>query len=212
MRASTKTDPKRAPDKRRVEPPQTNPFLKPREDEERVPETIEDDPVLGSAVSLIGRALDGDDEPDETGLWLVGAVGGAGVTTLARACDSTVHDGADSEPPWGARVVIVTSVTRTGLEAARTLVKDSREGTVPWEAVAMVLIHDRPAALVSKQMRQLARETLRMVRRGFTVPFLPELRESLNPALDVGAIRSRKVTESLNKLAKKAGPNKKKEL
>lgn len=213
MIASTRTRQKRATAQQQKDAaPRTNPFLKPREDEEEAPETMEDDPVLGSDLSVLGRALDGDDVPDGNGLWLVGAAGGVGVSTLADACGVNVHDSADSEPPWGGRVVIVTSAARTSLESARSLVRSSRDGTVPWEAVAMVLVHDRPASLVSKQTKQLARETLRMVRRGLAVPFMPELRETSDPALDLGVTRARKVTETLDKLAEKASPNKKKEL
>lgn len=188
-----------------------NPFLKQADDVDHGPAPLEADPVLGMNVSLIGRALDGADEPDANGVWLVGAAGGVGVTTLAQACGNTVRDAGESEPPWGGRVVIVTSAARTSLVAAQELVRASRAGTVPWEAVAMVLVHDRPSAMVSKQTQQLARETLRMVRKGLAVPFLPELRESADPSLDLGVTRARKVVEALEKLAGKAGAHKKKE-
>lgn len=196
---------------RTSEAPRANPFLKAAEPEDETAAELETDPVLGSSVSLTGRALDGADVPDANGLWLIGAAGGVGVSTMAGACGEAVHDGGESDPPWGGRVVIVTSAARASLEAAQTLVRDSRAGTQPWEAVAMVLVHDRPAALVSKQTRQFARETLRMVQKGFAVPFMPSLRESSDPALDLGVTRARKVTEALDKLAKKAGSTKKKE-
>ena len=49
MIASTRTRQKRATAQQQKDAaPRTNPFLKPREDEEEAPETMEDDPVLGS--------------------------------------------------------------------------------------------------------------------------------------------------------------------
>lgn len=178
-----------------------NPFVLPPEEEEAGPEPIDTDPVLGTAASLLGRTgMEGTGAGK--GLWLIGAAGGVGVSTLAAACGAHVHDGGDSEPPWSARAAVVTSCTRTGLDAAQELVRASQAGIVPWEAVAVVIVHDRPAELVSKDCRRRARAVLRMVKGGgYTIPFLPELRESAVPALDLGVTRSRKVIEALDKLA-----------
>ena len=189
---------------RPIAPAGVNPFVMPPEEEEAGPDPIDNDPVLGTAASLLGRT--GHEEfMAGTGLWLVGAAGGVGVSTLAAACGAHVHDSAHSEPPWGSPVVVVTSCTRTGLEAAQQLVRDSQAGTVPWEAVSVVIVHDRPTNFVSKDCRRLARTVLRMVKGGgYTIPFLPELRESASPELDLGVTRSRKVIEALDRLAARA--------
>ncbi|OLT07520.1 hypothetical protein BJF77_14080 [Kocuria sp. CNJ-770] len=186
---------------RPVAPGGGNPFVLPPEEEEAGPEPIDTDPVLGTAASLLGRT-GVEDTGSGKGLWLIGAAGGVGVSTLAAACGAHVYDGADSEPPWSARAAVVTSCTRTALDATQELVQASHAGIVPWEAVAVVIVHDRPAELVSKDCRRRARAVLRMVKGGgYTIPFLPELRESAAPALDLGVTRSRKVIEALDKLA-----------
>ena len=90
---------------RPIAPAGVNPFVMAPEEEEAGPDPIDNDPVLGTAASLLGRT--GHEEfMAGTGLWLVGAAGGVGVSTLAAACGAHVHDSAHSEPPWGSPVVV----------------------------------------------------------------------------------------------------------
>ncbi|MEX3601215.1 DUF6668 family protein [Kocuria carniphila] len=185
-----------------------NPFLIPHEEETHTPNIIDKDPVLGDSISISGRAVDSD-AANVAGLWLIGAAGGVGVSTLAGACSREVHDSEELSPPWGGRVAIVTSCARSSLETTQELVRSSESGKVAWEAVAIILVHDRPANLISKETRTYARTTLRMVRKSFSIPYLPELRESSQPELDLSVTRSQKVVDALNKLAKKVSSKQK---
>src|SRR5690606_31471038 len=119
-----------------------NPFVAaPEVIEEEDP--MEEDPILGSRDSIRGpqnlrqRLAEEpvtDEEPaapvevTPATLWLVGASGGVGTSTLAGLCSEQVVDAAVQEPEWAGRALLVCSTSAASLESAAQLARASATG------------------------------------------------------------------------------------
>ena len=108
-------------------------------------------------------------------VWLVGASGGVGVTTLARLAGDHVIDGGVHEPAWQAPVFVVAATHPAGLEAASELARANARGDVAYDIRGLILVHDRPK--LSPATVQLAKQVKGVYPRTMTVPFIPAWRE-----------------------------------
>lgn len=171
----------------------TNPFLHTVEAEE-VPQEIDTDPILGNAAELTGlgaprmardiaSAAAAPPAPSITAdsVWLVGASGGVGVSTLAQLAGDSVVDGGLHEPAWQAPVYVVASTHPAGLEAAGELARANARGDVAYDIRALILVHDRPK--LSRATVQLAKQISGVYPRTMTVPFIPAWREPGTPEI-----------------------------
>ncbi|WP_087130326.1 DUF6668 family protein [Microbacterium esteraromaticum] len=171
----------------------TNPFLPVAEPEE-APEEIETDPILGDALEQTGlgaprMARDIAPTPPVAPapaitadtVWLVGASGGVGVSTLARLAGESVIDGGLHEPVWQAPVYVVAATHPAGLEAAAELARANARGDVSYDIRALLLVHDRPK--LSRATVQLAKQVSGVYPRTMTIPFIPAWREPGTPEI-----------------------------
>ena len=168
-----------------------NPFVAaPEVIEEEDP--MEDDPILGTRDSIRGpqnlqQALAEEPVPAEepaatvdvsqATLWLVGASGGVGTSTLAGLCSESIVDAGVQEPEWAGRALLVCSTSATSLEAAAQLARKSATGQLPYELVGLVIVHDRPKNRITKPTLSFARGVARMFPVAMTVPYEPSWRE-----------------------------------
>lgn len=170
---------------------QGNPFITlPEAEPEEDP--IDDDPILGSREAVRGPrniqqrlAVEPSEEPPEVEpvpvttatLWLVGASGGVGTTTLAGLCSEAIVDGSVQQPVWGGRALLVCSTSAKSLEAAQHLARKSASGALAYEIVGLVIVHDRPKNRLTKPTLSFARGVARMFPFAMTVPYEPSWRE-----------------------------------
>ena len=165
----------------------SNPFL-PVAAPVEVPEEIESDPILGDAVERggliaqrqardIAPAVPAPPAPEitEDTVWLVGASGGVGVSTLARLAGPTVVDGREYPPVGRASVFVVAATHPAGLEAAAELARANARGDVLYDIRGLILVHDRPK--LSRATVQLAKQVAGVYPRTMTVPFISAWRE-----------------------------------
>ena len=110
-------------------------------------------------------------------LWLVGASGGVGTSTLAGLCSESIVDAGVQEPEWAGRALLVCSTSATSLEAAAQLARKSATGQLPYELVGLVIVHDRPKNRITKPTLTFARSVARMFPVAMTVPYEPSWRE-----------------------------------
>ena len=108
-------------------------------------------------------------------VWLVGASGGVGVSTLARLAGETVVDGGVHAPAWQAPAFVVAATHPAGLEAAAELARANARGDVDYDIRGLILVHDRPK--LSRATVQLAKQVAGVYPRTMTVPFVPAWRE-----------------------------------
>jgi len=153
-----------------------------------VAEEIEPDPILGDAAEQTGLdaprlargvapsapAVQAPTITADT-VWLVGASGGVGVSTLARLAGETVVDGGVHPPAWQAPAFIVAATHPAGLEAAAELARANARGDVDYDIRGLILVHDRPK--LSRATVQLAKQVAGVYSRTMTVPFIPAWRE-----------------------------------
>lgn len=164
-----------------------NPFL-PTAVQVEAPREIETDPILGSAAEQIGldaprSARNVAPAPPATPVpaitkdtvWLVGASGGVGVSTLARLAGESVIDGGMHPPVWQAPAFVVATTHPAGLEAAAELARSHARGDVVYDVRGLILVHDRPK--LSRASVQLAKQVAGVYPRTMTVPFIPAWRE-----------------------------------
>lgn len=153
-----------------------------------VPEQIEPDPILGDAAEQTGLdvprlardvapAAPAVHAPTITSdtVWLVGASGGVGVSTLARLAGETVVDGGVLAPAWQAPAFVVAATHAAGLEAAAELARANARGDVDYDVRGLILVHDRPK--LSRATVQLAKQVAGVYPRTMTVPFVSAWRE-----------------------------------
>lgn len=165
----------------------SNPFL-PAAVPVEAPEEIEHDPILGAAVDQVGLGAPRqarDVAPaapvapapaiTESSVWLVGASGGVGVSTLARLAGESVIDGGEHPPAWQAPAFVVAATHPAGLEAAAELARMNARGDVMFDVRGLIFVHDRPK--LSRATVQLAKQVAGVYPRTMTVPFLAALRE-----------------------------------
>lgn len=171
----------------------TNPFL-PAEVPVEVPEEIEPDPILGNAVVVEGLGaprMARDVAPaapvppapaiTPDTVWLVGASGGVGVSTLAGLAGGNVVDGGVHEPAWQAPVYVVAATHPAGLEAAADLARANARGDVAYDVRGLILVHDRPK--LSRATVQLAKQVAGIYPRTMTVPYIASWREPGPPEI-----------------------------
>lgn len=132
-------------------------------------------------------------------VWLLGASGGVGVSTLATLAGENVIDGGVHAPPWQAPVFVVAATHANGLEAAAELARANARGDVAYDVRGLILVHDRPK--ISKASVQLARSVAGVYPRTMTVPFIPGWREPGSP--EVNNVRVRLVLAALAPKRKK---------
>lgn len=190
----------------------TNPFL-PTVEPVDVPDEIETDPILGAALEQTGLgaprmardikpATPDAPAPAITAdtVWLVGASGGVGVSTLARLAGDSVVDGGLHEPVWQAPVFVVASTHPAGLEAAAELARANARGDVSYDIRALILVHDRPK--LSRATVQLAKQVSGVYPRNMTFPFIPAWREPGIPEIPKN-VRAQLVMAALTPKRKK---------
>ncbi len=171
----------------------SHPFL-PAEVPVEVPEEIEPDPILGDALATEGLqsprmardvapAVPTSPAPAITPdtVWLVGASGGVGVSTLAQLAGENVVDGGVHEPAWQAPVYVVAATHAVGLGAAADLARANARGDVAYDVRGLILVHDRPK--LSRATVQLAKQVAGIYPRTMTVPFIAAWREPGTPEI-----------------------------
>lgn len=187
----------------------TVPDVEPEED------PIDDDPILGVRDSVRGpknlqQTLAAEPVVEEptaepvaisaATLWLVGASGGVGTSTLAGLCSERVVDEAERKPVWGGRALLVCSTSASSLESAQQLARQSAAGTVSYELVGLVIVHDRPKNRLTKPTLAFARGVARMFPLAMTVPYEPSWREvGVTPQLSNTRLKS--VIRKIEKIA-----------
>ena len=177
---------------------------------------LDDDPIIGSRESIRGpqnlqqlleeAALE--EEPEEAPvvettaatLWLVGATGGVGVSTLAGLCSENVVDAGVQSPGWATRALLVCSTSASSLEAAAHLARASVEGRVPYELVGLVIVHDRARNRITKPTLSYARQVARMFPVAMTVPCEVSWRE-VGVTPEVSSTRLKTVVRKIEKIA-----------
>jgi hypothetical protein len=168
-----------------------NPFVSTPEVAEEE-DHIDEDPILGSRESIRGpqniqqtladKSV-ADEEPTapvdltQVTLWLVGASGGVGTTTLAGLCSGSIVEAGVEEPEWASRALLVCSTSASSLEAAAQMARKSATGQLPYELVGLVIVHDRPKNRITKPTLTYARSVARMFPVTMTVPYESSWRE-----------------------------------
>jgi hypothetical protein len=191
-----------------------NPFV-------AAPEVIEEqdpmdvDPILGAREAIRGpqnlqQRLAQEPVPEEDApapvevtsatLWLVGASGGVGTTTLAGLCCEQVVDAGVQEPEWATRALLVCSTSAASLEAAAQLARKSATGQLPYELVGLVIVHDRPKNRITKPTLSFARGVARMFPVAMTVPYEPTWRE-VGTTPTASSTRLKTVLRKIHKIA-----------
>ena len=187
----------------------TEPEVAPEED------PIDDDPILGHRESLRGpqniQQTLAEEPVKETEpaalvtvttatLWLVGASGGVGTTTLAGMCSDNVVDESDQRPTWAGRALLVCSTSGSSLEAAQQLARKSASGQLAYELVGLVIVHDRPKNRLTKPTLDFARGVARMFPVAMTLPYEASWREvGANP--QASGTRLKSVLRKIEKIA-----------
>lgn len=153
---------------------------------------MEEDPILGARESIRGpqnlqqtlaEEPMAEEEPaapvdvTQATLWLVGASGGVGTSTLTRLCSGSIVDAGVQEPEWAGRALLVCSTSAASLEAAAQLARKSAIGQLPYELVGLVIVHDRPKNRITKPTLTFARGVARMFQVAMTVPYESSWRE-----------------------------------
>ena len=196
-----------------VESPR-NPFVAaPEVVEEEDP--MEEDPILGTRDSIRGpqnlqQTLAEEPVAEEkpaapvdvtqATLWLVGASGGVGTSTLAGLCSGSIVEAGVQEPEWAGRALLVCSTSAASLESAAQLARKSATGELPYELVGLVIVHDRPKNRITKPTLTYARSVARMFPVAMTVPYEPAWREvGVTPA--PSSTRLKTVLRRIEKIA-----------
>ena len=187
----------------------TAPEVAPEED------PIDDDPILGHRESLRGpqniQQTLAEEPVKETEpaasvtvttatLWLVGASGGVGTTTLAGMCSENVVDESDQRPTWAGRALLVCSTSGSSLEAAQQLARKSASGQLAYELVGLIIVHDRPKNRLTKPTLDFARGVARMFPVAMTVPYEASWRE-VGATPQASGTRLKSVLRKIEKIA-----------
>ncbi|WP_157940121.1 DUF6668 family protein [Arthrobacter ruber] len=195
--------------------PQRNPFVNEPEVEPQE-DPIDDDPILGQRESLRGPrniqqtlAAEPVEEAEPAApvavisatLWLVGASGGVGTSTLAGLCSENVVDESERRPTYAGRALLVCSTSASSLEAAQQLARKSASGQLPYELVGLVIVHDRPKNRLTKPTLDFARGVARMFPVAMTAPYEPSWRE-VDVTPQASGTRLKSVLRKIEKIAR----------
>lgn len=205
---------RRAPEPVTVEAPR-NPFVAaPAVVVEEDP--IDEDPVLGTREAIRGpqnlqqtlaqEPATGEEttapvDVAQATLWLVGASGGVGTSTLAGLCSGSIVDAAVQEPGWACRALLVCSTSAGSLEAAARMARASATGRLAYELAGLVIVHDRPKNRITRPTLTYARSVARMFPVAMTVPYAPSWREVGTTPTPSGT-RLRTVLRRIEKIAR----------
>jgi len=126
------------------------------------------------------------DQHGTAALWLVGAHGGAGETTLAGlvpAWQATGHSWPRADAAAPARAVIVARSNAAGLRAAQAAMRQWAAGLVPAvDVLGLVVLADAPGRL-PRPLRDLLQVVSGGVPRTWSVPWVESWRVGEPPAL-----------------------------
>lgn len=134
-------------------------------------------------------------------LWLVGASGGVGTSTLAGLCSENVVDESERRPTYAGRALLVCSTSASSLEAAQQLARKSASGQLPYELVGLVIVHDRPKNRLTKPTLDFARGVARMFPVAMTAPYEPFWRE-VGVTPQASGTRLKSVLRKIEKIAR----------
>ena len=192
-----------------------NPFITPPEVVEEE-DPIDDDPILGHREMVKGpqniqQTLAAEPIKEEepaapvavtsATLWLVGASGGVGTSTLAGLCSENVVDESERKPTYAGRALLVCSTSASSLEAAQQLARKSASGQLAYELVGLVIVHDRPKNRLTKPTLDFARGVARMFPVAMTAPYEPSWRE-VGVTPQASGTRLKSVLRKIEKIAR----------
>ncbi|GGG69261.1 hypothetical protein GCM10011374_37110 [Kocuria dechangensis] len=179
-------------------------------------DSMDVDPILGARESIRGpqnlqQTLAQEPATDEgtavpvvstqATLWLVGASGGVGTSTLAGLCSETVADAGVQEPGWACRALLVCSTSAASLDAAARHARASATGRLAYELAGLVIVHDRPKNRITRPTLSFARSVARMFPVAMTVPYEPAWRE-VGTTPTPSSTRLRTVLRRIEKIAR----------
>lgn len=136
-----------------------------------------------------------------TTLWLVGASGGVGTSTLAGLCSENVVDASERRPAWAGRALLVCSTSASSLQAAQQLARKSASGQLPYALVGLVIVYDRPRNRLTKPTRDFARGVARMFPVAMTAPYELSWRE-VGVTPQASGTRLKSVLRKIEKIAR----------
>lgn len=142
-------------------------------------------------------------------LWVVGAHGGAGESTIAELDDAwaaAAHAWPAVGPGGTAWAVVVARTSARGLLAAKAAAKQWATGLVPGvDLLGLVLVSDAPGRL-PKPLRDLAKVISGGYPRTWQVPWIEVWRLGDDPSVDAVPREVRRLVDDLHALLQ-AGPN-----
>jgi len=182
--------------------PGTNPWLTAADgasDVEAPPLTGPSQPQ--ASVNAPADGLTTKPSPPDAGLWVMGAHGGAGATSLCAFLPYS-HDAGQAWPAPDERghakpVVVVARSSAYGLACARTVLQQWASGGAPGvELLGMVVVADAPGKLPSP-LRSLVAHAGGGAPRVWRVPWVEAWRFTEAPDPETAPRRVRKVSESI---------------
>lgn len=144
------------------------------------------------------------------GLWVVGAHGGAGESTIAELDDAWVaasHAWPAVAPGGSTRVIIVARTSTRGLLAAKAVAKQWATGLVQGvDVLGLVLVVDAPGRL-PKPLRDLTKVVGGGYPRTWHVPWVESWRLGEQPLLDAAPREARRLVDDLRLLNPPGAPS-----
>lgn len=136
-------------------------------------------------------------------LWLIGAHGGAGESTLAKLRDgwrASGHAWPQHPGDGNADVVLVARTSTSGLRAAQRAATQWAAGLVPGVTMhGLVLVADAPGRL-PKPLQQLAQLVGGGVPRTWTLPWVENWRLGEAVTLETAPLQAKRLIENLEEL------------
>ncbi|WP_344812850.1 DUF6668 family protein [Microlunatus aurantiacus] len=138
---------------------------------------------------------------ESTGLWIVGAHGGAGESTLAALVDAWKPAGRawpTLEPAEAVTAIVVARTNVRGLTAAKAAAKQWASGLVPEvQLLGLVLVADAPGRL-PRPLRDLSRVVGGGYPRAWQLPWVESWRLGDPVSLDTAPREVRRLVDDLN--------------
>ena len=142
-------------------------------------------------------------------LWVVGAHGGAGESTIAEldgAWAAAAHAWPATDSTEPVRVVVVARTSARGLLAAKAVAKQWATGLVPGVALlGLILVSDAPGRM-PKPLRDLAKVISGGYPRTWQVPWIEAWRLGDEPSTEAAPREVRRLVDDLHALLQ-ADPN-----